>query len=276
MRGHQDVCRRRAQQQRRRVDGAAGDDHERAPTRMVSPFRSTSTASTFLPDGSVTSRSASALVHISTLGLASAGSMPHTSASLLAWIRHGKELHVRQSTQPPGSPGRIKPSGRCDGCSPWRRSASTISAMPGSGESARRETARAAVRSDRRRAGRARDTALGLVVVRRRACRSRSATPARRRPCARTPEILAPQAIEHAAPELGVAADAVVRVGKKLDALRVEPALGRAIAQVLPDGLGIPVVRLLRHGLAALEHEDSRRRLSTTRVPWCRRRRRCR
>ena len=74
-------------------------------------------------------------------------------------------------------------------------------------------------------------------------------------------EILAPQAIEHAAPELGVAADAVVRVGKKLDALRVEPALSGPIAQVLPDGLGIPVVGFLRHGPAALEHEHPRRRL---------------
>ena len=62
-------------------------------------------------------------------------------------------------------------------------------------------------------------------------------------------EILAAQAIEHAAPELGVAADAVVRVREELGAVSVEPALGGSIAQVLPDSLGIPVVGFLRDGL---------------------------
>ena len=72
-------------------------------------------------------------------------------------------------------------------------------------------------------------------------------------------KVLTPQAIEHAAPELRIAADAVMRVRKKLLALTVQPALGRAVAQVLPHGLRIPVVRLLRHGLPALDDEDASR-----------------
>ena len=88
------------------------DDHERCAHSMVSPFRSTSTASTFLPAESAMSRSARALVQSSTVGLVSAGSMPQTSASLFAWILHGKELQVLHNTQPPGSPGRISPSGK--------------------------------------------------------------------------------------------------------------------------------------------------------------------
>ncbi len=71
-------------------------------------------------------------------------------------------------------------------------------------------------------------------------------------------KVFAPQPIEHAAPELRVAADAVVRVGKKLLTLAVEPALGRPVAEVLPHRFRIPVVGLLRHRRAALEHEDPR------------------
>ena len=59
-------------------------------------------------------------------------------------------------------------------------------------------------------------------------------------------EVLAPQSIQHAAPELGVSADAVVGVRTELTAALVQPALLRPVPQILPDGLGIPVLGLLR------------------------------
>ena len=71
-------------------------------------------------------------------------------------------------------------------------------------------------------------------------------------------EVLAAQPVEHAAPELRVAADVVVRVGPELAAAFVEPALLRLIAQVLPDRLRIPVLRFLGNEIAPLEHEDAR------------------
>src|SRR5262245_66623672 len=49
-------------------------------------------------------------------------------------------------------------------------------------------------------------------------------------------KVVAPEPVEYAAPELGVAADAVVRVGAKRSAGLVEPGLGRAVTQLLPDG----------------------------------------
>ena len=54
------------------------------------------------------------------------------------------------------------------------------------------------------------------------------------------------QAEEHAAPELRVAADAVMRVRTKRPCRVVEPRLRRPIAQLLPDGRGIPVLGFLR------------------------------
>ena len=98
---------RRPQQQRRRIDRAARhDERARASTRDASrPSRSISTASIRLPDGSVISRRARALVHSVTFGRASAGVTQQMSASLFACSLHGNELHVLQRTQPPGSPG---------------------------------------------------------------------------------------------------------------------------------------------------------------------------
>ena len=55
-----------------------------------------------------------------------------------------------------------------------------------------------------------------------------------------TLEVLFSQSIEHAAPELGISTNAVVGIGSELIAPMVEPLLGRAIAQILPDGRGIP------------------------------------
>ena len=77
--------------------------------------------------------------------------------------------------QPPGSAGRTRPSGSGEGCRPWRRSPSTISAIRGAcGTGGCGNGARAAARSDRRRPGRApgtgarpaRSTAERLVVDR--------------------------------------------------------------------------------------------------------------
>ena len=72
-------------------------------------------------------------------------------------------------------------------------------------------------------------------------------------------EVLAPQPVEHAAPELGVAAYAVVGVGPELVAACVEPPLGRPVAKVLPDGCGLGVLRFSRHEIAAFHHQDARR-----------------
>jgi hypothetical protein len=52
--------------------------------RMISPFRSISTACTFRPRASVISRRAHALVHRVTFGRSIAGRTAQTSASLLA------------------------------------------------------------------------------------------------------------------------------------------------------------------------------------------------
>ena len=50
-----------------------------------------------------------------------------------------------------------------------------------------------------------------------------------------------------------------MRVRRELAAAVVEPALARAVAEVLPDRVRIPVLALLRHEVAALEDEDARR-----------------
>src|SRR4029079_17248533 len=85
-------------------------------TRALCPARSTSTASTVFPFGSVIRRRALALVHHVTFGRSIAWRMQQTSASLLAWTLQGNELQVLQSTHPPASPGRTSPSGSGDGC----------------------------------------------------------------------------------------------------------------------------------------------------------------
>ena len=142
----------RAEQQRRRVDGAAGDDHERAlyANGLASPLHVDSGSPSCQMD-SVTIRSASALVQISTFGAASAGSMPHTSASLFAWILHGNELHVRHRTQPPVRPADQTERQAAMGAVPGAATARQSPPCRCSGESARRGMARAEARWDRRR-----------------------------------------------------------------------------------------------------------------------------
>ena len=71
-------------------------------------------------------------------------------------------------------------------------------------------------------------------------------------------EVLASQPVEHAAPELRVAADAIMRVRLELPPAVVEPALRRAVAQLLPHCVGAPVFLFLRHEVAALDQEDPR------------------
>src|SRR5690606_37597878 len=57
-------------------------------------------------------------------------------------------------------------------------------------------------------------------------------------------EVVRAQPIEYAAPELGVPADAVVRVRLELLAAVVEPSLARAIPEVLPHRGRVPVLVL--------------------------------
>ena len=70
-------------------------------------------------------------------------------------------------------------------------------------------------------------------------------------------KILAPQAIQHAAPELGISADAVMRVGPELPAA-VRPArVQSSIAELLPNRFRIPVLVLLRHEVAAFDDQHT-------------------
>jgi hypothetical protein len=69
-------------------------------------------------------------------------------------------------------------------------------------------------------------------------------------------EVLAPQPIQHAAPELGVSSNVVVGVGTEFAAALVEPLLLRLIAEILPDGGRIPVLVLLGHEITTLEDQD--------------------
>jgi hypothetical protein len=71
-------------------------------------------------------------------------------------------------------------------------------------------------------------------------------------------KILPAEAVKHAAPELCVPADAVVRVGTELAAAMVHPFFAGLIAQMLPDGFGIPVLVFLRNEVAALDDQDAR------------------
>ena len=86
-------------------------------------------------------------------------------------------------------------------------------------------------------------------------------------------EILAAQPVEHAAPELRVAADAVVRVRRERLPFGVEPLLDGAIAQLAPHRFGAPVLRLARDAAAPFEHEDPRAASRRAHAPSCRRRR---
>ena len=97
-----------------------------ASTRIVSPSRSTSTASIFAPRPSVTRRRAYERVQSVTFGCSAAWRTQQTSASLFAATLHGNELQVLQRMQPSVSPGRSSPSGSGDGCNPRCRSWQTI------------------------------------------------------------------------------------------------------------------------------------------------------
>src|SRR5690349_7490198 len=68
-----------------------------ALTRNVSPFRSISTASTFVPVESVNNRRARALVHNVMLERAIAASTQQDCASPFIRTLHGNELQVAQS-----------------------------------------------------------------------------------------------------------------------------------------------------------------------------------
>src|SRR5688572_19603860 len=89
-----------------------------APILPVSPFRSTSTATTFRPEAQVIRRRAQAFVHNVTFGRRIAGRMQQTSASLFACSLHTNELHVLHRMHPSSSPTLMSPSGSGDGCRP--------------------------------------------------------------------------------------------------------------------------------------------------------------
>ena len=233
---------------------------------------STSTASTVLPSGLVSSRRAYALVHKSTFGRSMAGRTQQTSASLFACTLHANELHVLQRTQP----SRM-PSGSGDGCSPCARSCSTmVGHRVGVGN--RRVWKRAALGLGRVGAKLAVHViqTLGALVVRRE--RVVVDRPARRDPLhvLERLKVFAAQAVQHAAPELRVAADVVMGVRAELLAAFVDPPLLRLIAKVLPDRFGAPVLGFLRDEIAALEDENARAGCRPARRPSCRRPRRCR
>ena len=271
---------RRPQQQRRRVHRAARHDEQRrarpGPSRRCARPRRLRPSG---PRGSVISRRAQ---------------------------RVGPQRHVRPLRSPGGRSRRRRRSSReactgtscrcCRGCSrpprpaaaaraaaatdaaPARRSCSTISAIAGAcgtGWYGKRSA---------RRLGRIDAVlpahviqALGAVVVRRE--RVVVDRPGRRDAVDVLDrlEVLAPQPVEHAAPELGVAADAVVRVRAELAAALVEPALRRSgSGRCFQTASGIPVLVFLRHEVAALEDQDARAGCRPARAPSCRRRRRCR
>ena len=249
----------RPQQQRRRVHGAARHDDERAPRRDASRrsarLRPPRPAGPKDPSAGVARTRRSTGV---TVGRCSIGRMQQTSASLFAWTLHGNELHVLQSMQPSCSPGRSTPSGSGDGCSPRPRSCSTIAAMPGACATASYGygPSRWLRRVDAMLSAHVVET-LGPFVVRLE--RLVVDRPRRRDTVGVLDrlEIFAPQAIEHAAPELGVAPDTVVGVRLKLPAASIEPLLGDAVAQVLPYRLRAPVLLFLRNEATALEDEDA-------------------
>ena len=68
-------------------------------TRSSAPSRSTTTSVTVVPAASVSSSTAVALVRSVTFGCSSAGRTPSTSASDLAWSRHGKPSQFMQRMQ---------------------------------------------------------------------------------------------------------------------------------------------------------------------------------
>ncbi len=71
-------------------------------------------------------------------------------------------------------------------------------------------------------------------------------------------EVFRAQPIHHRAPELGVAADAVVGIRPEWLAAFVQPGFGGAVSEIFPDRGGIPVVIFLRDEIAALDDQDLR------------------
>src|SRR5436190_501934 len=69
-------------------------------------------------------------------------------------------------------------------------------------------------------------------------------------------KIFATKPVEHAAPELRVAADAIVRVRQELLTVAVDPAFGRPVAEMFPDLGRTPVLGFLRHEIATLDDEQ--------------------
>jgi hypothetical protein len=105
--------------------------------RSSCPSCSTTTVVTVRPVGSVSSRTASALVSRVTFGCSSAGRTPSTSASDLACTRHGKPSHVPQRTHALRCGVvslSITPHGAWNGCSPAAARSSESFWMRGSWE----------------------------------------------------------------------------------------------------------------------------------------------
>ena len=271
---------RRPQQQRRRVDRAARHDDERRRDAHASRRRARPRPPRpVVPAASVISRRAQRVgpQRRRSAARSPAGrSRPRRRSSRGCW--HGNELQVLQSMQPPGSPGSQQPERQ------RRRMQALRAQLLDDAPPCRRVRDRRIRKRPARRLGRI-DAglavhvvqALGAVVVRRERVvvdrpRRRHAVDVLDRL-----EILAPQPVQHAAPELRVAADAVVRVRPELAAALVEPALGRPVAQVLPDrrpGSSSRSSCGTKSPRSRIRMRAPRRR--PARAPSCRRRRRCR
>jgi hypothetical protein len=255
---------RGTQQQRRGVHGAARDDDQRRPRRA--PFRRFALdlhGSDPAPRGvGEEAHARSALVHSVTLGGGAPAGRRDIRLALRVELARERVARVAQDAAV-RLPGPTRPSGSGDGCSPRPRSRSTIFFH------LRRVRHRLVRERPARRLGRIHPAlpvhvvqALRAVVKRLERPRSRSARPARRRRRARDRlEVLAPQPVQHAAPELRVAADAVVRVGQeRRGRRRSSHRFAGAVAQLLPDRFGAPVVGFLRDEVPALEDQELRRR----------------
>src|SRR4026209_2275916 len=68
-------------------------------------------------------------------------------------------------------------------------------------------------------------------------------------------EVLAAEPVEYAAPELRVAADAVVGIRPKRTAVFVQPLFADPVSEIFPHRFRIPVFLLARNKVAALERE---------------------
>ena len=228
-----------------------------ASTRVISPPRCTSTASTRVPSRDVSSRRARACVQSVTPRLHGWPHTAHIGVALAVDAARERVAGVAQLT--PVRETRIhQPEGQRRGMQPLAlEPRDHVQHRPGMRH--RRIRIRAARRLGGIRAGVAVHVVqpLGGVVP-------RSEILVGDRPRGRDAvdvlefsEVLAPQTIEHAAPELRVAADVVVRVRLELGTGLIDPALRRAVAQFLPDRGRTPVLGLGRHAAATLDQEDA-------------------